>query len=71
GMGILLLGAVLMLFTRFAHPDFFKGRTLKRITWAPSSCWGMGILLLGAVLMLFTRFAHPDFFKGRTLKRIT
>lgn len=32
GMGILLLGAVLMLFTRFAHPDFFKGRTLKRIT---------------------------------------
>ncbi|MFS0215859.1 APC family permease [Corynebacterium striatum] len=32
GMGILLLGSVLMLFTRFAHPDFFKGRTLKRIT---------------------------------------
>lgn len=32
GMGILLLGAVLMFFTRVRHPDFFKGRTLKPIT---------------------------------------
>ena len=32
GMGILLLGAVLMFFTRVRHPDFFKGRMLERIT---------------------------------------
>lgn len=32
GMGILVMGIVLMIFTRVAHPDFFLGRTLKRNT---------------------------------------
>ena len=31
-VAILGLGVVLMLFTRFAHPGFFKGETLTRIT---------------------------------------
>lgn len=32
GMSILALGVVLMIFTRIAHPAFFKGRTLRRIS---------------------------------------
>lgn len=32
GMGILVLGLAIMLFTRLAHPAFFKGETLKKIT---------------------------------------
>ena len=32
GMGVLGLGLALMLFTRFAHPEFFRGETLPRIT---------------------------------------
>ena len=32
GMGILLLGAVLMLFTRLRHPAFFRNETLPRTT---------------------------------------
>ena len=31
-VAVLGLGVILMLFTRFAHPGFFKGETLKRIT---------------------------------------
>lgn len=32
GMGVLLLGVVLMLWTRFVHPAFFAGKTLPRST---------------------------------------
>lgn len=32
GMGIPVLGLAIMLFTRLAHPAFFKGETLKKIT---------------------------------------
>lgn len=32
GMGVLLLGVVLMLWTRFVHPAFFTGKTLPRTT---------------------------------------
>lgn len=30
GMGVLLLGVVLMIFTRFRHPAFFRGETLRK-----------------------------------------
>ncbi len=29
GMGVLLLGVILMLFTRVRHPEFFRGQTLR------------------------------------------
>ena len=32
GMGILLLGVVLMLFTRLRHPEFFRSEILPRVT---------------------------------------
>ena len=32
GMGVLLLGVVLMIWTRIAHPAFFAGETLPKTT---------------------------------------